>query len=163
MSKSELSTFESNAEWNYFLRVWCLMIFCVNMYLLSPFVLVWRGLGVILAAFLMSCRAVWTPWRRSGKASRNEKHNNLEKMLEGFWTILTPFLETFWCPGGLLGPLGPFLGASWGRSRFLVVFGGLLGPLLGAMLRQSRPPKLSKVTFFDFLTLPKSIKISKNF
>ena len=95
MSKSELSTFESNAEWNYLLRVWCLMIFCVNMYLLSPFVLVWRGLGVILAAFLMSCRAVWTPWRRSGKASRNEKHNNLESMLEGFWTILKPLLETF--------------------------------------------------------------------
>ena len=112
MSKSELSTFKSNAEWNYFLRVWCLMIFCVNMYLLSPFVLVWKGLGVILAAFLMSFRAVWTPWRRSGKASRNEKHNNLESMLEGFWIILTPFLETFWCPGGLLGPLGLFLGAS---------------------------------------------------
>ena len=83
-------------------------------------------------------------------------------MLEGFLDHLKPFLETFWYPEGLLGPLGPFLGASWGRSRFLVVFGGLLGPLLGTMLRQSRPPKLSKVTFFDFLTLPKSIKNSKD-
>ena len=76
-------------------------------------------------------------------------------MLVGFWIIFDAifgdFLVSRW-------PLGPFLGASWGRSRFLVVFGGLLGPLLGAMLRHSRPPKLSKVTFFDFLTLPKAFK-----
>ena len=133
MSKSELSTVKSNAEWSFFcfsvFGVWWSSVWiCLS---LSPFVLVWRGLGVILAAFLMSFRAVWTPWRRSGKASNYEKHKNLESMLEGFWTMLTSFLETFWCPGGLLGPLGPFLGASWGRSRFLVVFWGLLGPLLG--------------------------------
>ena len=68
---------------------------------------------------------------------------------------------------------GDFLGSRrlpksrFGREtvvcRFLVVFGGLLGPLLGAMLRQNRPPKLSEVTFFDLLTLPKTIKISKTF
>ena len=47
--------------------------------------------------------------------------------------------------------------------RFLIAFWRLLGPLLEAMLRPNRPRKLSKVTFFDFLTLPKSIKISKTF
>ena len=127
MSKSELSTFESNAEWNYLLRVWCLMIFCVNMYLLSPFVLVWRGLGVILAAFLMSFRAVWTPWRRSGKASRNEKHNNLESMLEGFCAILTPFLETFLCPGASWAVLGGLLGPFSIFGRFWKPLGAALG------------------------------------
>ena len=40
---------------------------------------------------------------------------------------------------------------------FLTDFGSLLGPLLGAMLRQNGPPKLSKVTFFEFFTLPKSM------
>ena len=45
--------------------------------------------------------------------------------------------------------------------RFLVVFWRPLGAALGAMLRPNRHRKLSKVTFFDFLTVPKSIKISK--
>ena len=42
-------------------------------------------------------------------------------------------------------------------NSFLTDFGCLLGPLLGAMLRQNGPPKLSKITFFEFLTLPKSM------
>ena len=41
--------------------------------------------------------------------------------------------------------------------QFWVDFGCLLGPLLGTMLRQNGPPKLSKVTFFYFSTLPKSM------
>ena len=46
---------------------------------------------------------------------------------------------------------------------FLTDFGGLLGSLLGTMLRQNGPPKLSKVTFFEFFTLPKSMQFSKTF
>ena len=42
-------------------------------------------------------------------------------------------------------------------------FGSLLGPLLGAMLRQNGPPKLSKVTFFEFFTHPKSMHFYKEF
>ena len=42
-------------------------------------------------------------------------------------------------------------------NRLLTDFGSLLGPLLGTMLRQNGPPKLSKVTFFEFFTLPKSM------
>ena len=46
---------------------------------------------------------------------------------------------------------------------FLIDFGSLLGPLLGAMLRQNGLPKLSKVTFFEFLTLAKSFHFAKTF
>ena len=66
---------------------------------------------------------------------------------------------------------GTIFGDFWGSWRppksefqresvvlqFLVDFGSLLGPLLGAMLRQNGPPKLSKVTFFEVFTLPKSM------
>ena len=39
---------------------------------------------------------------------------------------------------------------------FLIDFGSLLGPLLGAMLVQNGVLKLSKVIFLSFLTLPKN-------
>ena len=63
-----------------------------------------------------------------------------------FWTILEPFLATFWGPGGLPGASPK---ESRFLKRFLIDFGSLLEPLLGTMLRQNGPPKLSKITFFS--------------
>ena len=77
--------------------------------------------------------------------------------------------------GMIFDNLGTIFGNFWGSWRppksefqresllfqFVVDFGSLLGPLLGAMLRQNGPPKLSKVTFFELFTLPKSIHFSK--
>ena len=48
-------------------------------------------------------------------------------------------------------------------NNFLAGFGGLLGTLLGAMLRQNGPPKLSKVTSFDFLFFRKGMHVSVTF
>ena len=54
----------------------------------------------------------------------SKKHEDLEPILEGFWTILASFLESFWGPGGsprasskgrrLFIDFWSFLEASWG-------------------------------------------------
>ena len=83
------------------------------------------------------------------------------------WNLVGMILDNFGTIfGHFLGSRRPPKSESERKpifNSFLIDFGGLLGPLLGAMLRQNGPPKLSKVTFFDFFTLPKSMHFSKTF
>ena len=82
--------------------------------------------------------------------------NLFGKILDNFGTIFEDFLGSRRPPKSESERKPIF-------NSFLIDFGSLLGPLLGAMLRQNGPPKLSKVTFFEFVTLPKSMHFSKTF
>ena len=83
------------------------------------------------------------------------------------WNLVGMILNHFGTSfGHFLGSRRPSKSESERKpifNSFLTDFGCLLGPLLGAMLRQNGPPKLSKVTFFDFFTVPKSMHFSKTF
>ena len=97
----------------------------------------------------------------------NEKLTKQPKKNTRTWSLFGKILDNF----GTI--FGHFLGSrrhpkSESKREpifdcFLTDFGSLLGPLLGAMLRQNGPPKLSKVTFFEFFTIPKSMHFQKTF
>ena len=95
----------------------------------------------------------------------NEKLTKQPKKNIRTWNLFGMVLDNFGTIfGNFLGSRRPPKSESERKpifNSFLIDFGGLLGPLLGAMLRQNGPPKLSKVTFFEFFTLPKSIHFSK--
>ena len=77
--------------------------------------------------------------------------NLFGRILDHFGTIFGSFLGSLRLPKSESERKPIF-------NSFLIDFGGLLGPLLGTMLQQNGPPKLSKVTFFELLfTLPKSM------
>ena len=91
----------------------------------------------------------------------NEKLTKQPKKNIRTWNLVGMILDHFGIIfGHFLGSRRPPKSESERKlilNIFLTDFGCLLGPLLGAMLRQNGPPKLSKVTFFEFFTLPKSM------
>ena len=108
---------------------------------------------------------------------RVEFQKNVKTCSENLTKQPKKYIRTWNLFGMIFDNFGTIFGDFWGSRRppksefqresmwgkFLVDFGSLLGPLLGAMLRQNGPPRFFKVTFFEFFTLPKSMHFSKTF
>ena len=80
----------------------------------------------------------------SEKLTKQPQKKELGTYVGGFWHYFSTIFGYFW--GSWRPPKSEFQRESL-LLQLLVDFGSLLGPLLGAMLRQNGLPKLSKVIF----------------